>query len=65
MALVASSNGFSAQIGKLVVVFLFEQLFTVHRTSVTFSDDFNLVVWRFFLNRQTKVTANTIFKRTL
>ena len=33
--------------------------------SGTFGGDFNLAIWRFFLNCQTKVTADTIFKRTL
>ena len=33
--------------------------------SSTFDGDFNLAVWRFFLNWQTKIAANDIFKRTL
>ena len=33
--------------------------------SGTFDGDFNLAVWQFFLNHQTKVTANTIFKKIL
>ena len=36
-----------------------------YHISGIFDSDFNLAVWQFFLNRQPKITANTIFKRTL
>ena len=38
---------------------------TIYYISGTFDSDFNWEVWRFFLNRQTEVTTNTIFERTL
>ena len=34
-----------------------------YRISGEFDCDFNLTVWRFFLNREAKVTVNTVFKR--
>ena len=37
----------------------------LYRISGMFVSDFNLAVWRIFFNRQTKVTANINFKRTL
>ena len=33
--------------------------------SGSFDNDFNLAVRQVFFNHQTKVTANTVFKRTL
>ena len=37
----------------------------MYHISGTFDGLFNLVAWRFFVNCQTEVTANIIFKRTL
>ena len=45
----------------IILIRLFDvKNYNLHNVSGTFDGDFNLVAWQFFLNRQTKITTNTI-----
>ena len=47
--------------GMMVIIYI-RVLKVYYYISGTFDGDFNLAVWQFFLNCQTKVTAKTILR---